>query len=202
MRCRSEQQSGQPWLENLHIAVHETDYTVPSILSILNDTHATTLISFINDPTPTYIATHTAILFACRQSTSCKRLIPSEWIGDSETYPLKPDFYATSREPFRQSLKEQREVEWTLFNTGWLADYFLPKEKTYMKPIPLEFPVDANGWRALVRGTGDEIQSWTCARDVARAVVELCKADQWVGEYTFLKCFLRDKLESLYYLKK
>ena len=78
-------------------------------------------------------------------------------------------------------LKEQKEVEWTLFNTGWLADYFLPKEHTYMKPVPLEFPVDANSWRAHVRGTGDEGQSWTCARDVARAVVELCKADEWVG---------------------
>lgn len=78
-------------------------------------------------------------------------------------------------------LKEQKEVEWTLFNIGWLADYFLPKEHTYMKPVPLEFPVDANGWRAHVRGTGDEGQSWTCARDVARAVVELCKANEWVG---------------------
>ena len=94
---------------------------------------------------------------------------------------MKPDYYATSREPFRQLLKEQKEVEWTLFNPGWLADYFLPKELTYMKPVPLEFPVDANGWRAHVRGTGDEGQSWTCARDVARAVVELCKADKWVG---------------------
>lgn len=51
-----------------------------------------------------------------------------------------------------------------------------------MKPVPLEFPVDANGWRALVRGTGDEMQSWTSARDVGRAVVQLCKADGWVGE--------------------
>ena len=83
-------------------------------------------------------------------------------------------------------LKEQEEVEWTLFNTGWLADYFVPKEYSYMKPVPLEFPVDANGWRANVRGTGDEGQSWTCARDVARAVVELCKADKWVSGW---KCF-------------
>ena len=83
-------------------------------------------------------------------------------------------------------LKEQEEVKWTLFNTGWLADYFVPKEYTYMKPIPLEFPVDANGWRAIVRGTGDEGQSWTCARDVARAVVELCKAEKWVSGW---KCF-------------
>jgi len=74
-------------------------------------------------------------------------------------------------------LKEQKEVEWTLFNSGWLADYFLPSRKTHMSPVPLEFPMDPNGWQARVRGTGDEVQSWTCARDVGRAVVELIKAD-------------------------
>lgn len=46
-----------------------------------------------------------------------------------------------------------------------------------MSPVPLEFPMDPNGWQARVRGTGDEVQSWTCARDVGRAVVELIKAD-------------------------
>ena len=153
-----------------------------SILSILNNTRASTLISFINDPTPNYVTTHAAILEACCQSATCKRLIPSEWIGDSKTYPLKPEYYATSREPFRQMLKEQTEVEWTLFNTGWLADYFLPRRKSHMKPVPLEFPMDPNGWRAHVRGTGHETQSWTCARDVGRAVVELLKADEWVSK--------------------
>lgn len=77
-------------------------------------------------------------------------------------------------------LKEQEEVEWTLFNMGWLADYFLPEGASYMPPIKDEFPVDVDGWKACVRGSGDEAQSWTCARDVARAVVELCRADKWV----------------------
>lgn len=49
-----------------------------------------------------------------------------------------------------------------------------------MKPIPNEFPIDPNGWAACVRGTGDEEQTWTCGRDVGKAVVELCKAKQWV----------------------
>ena len=78
-------------------------------------------------------------------------------------------------------LREQNQVEWTLFNIGWLADYFIPKELTYIKPAPRDFPIDANDYWAIVRGTGDERQSWTCARDVARAVVELCKASEWVS---------------------
>ena len=94
---------------------------------------------------------------------------------------MKPDFYATTREPFRQMLREQSEVEWTLFNPGWLADYFLPQKKTYISPIPDKFPVDPNGWRGCIRGTGDEMQSWTCGREIGTAVVELCKAEKWVS---------------------
>ncbi|KAL9130664.1 MAG: hypothetical protein Q9217_001191 [Psora testacea] len=167
------------WCASHNIPTHNTDYTVPSIVSILDNTQATTLISFINLATPAYVSVHTSLLQACQQSHSCKRLIPSEWIGDSETFPLKPNYYATTREPFRQTLKQQQEIEWTLFNPGWLADYFLPVGKSYMKPIPQEFPVDPEGWSACVRGTGEEVQSWTMGRDVGKAVVELCKAENW-----------------------
>ena len=55
---------------------------------------------------------------------------------------------------------------WTLLDSGWLADYFLPSLKTYMKPIPELFPVDPDQWSACVRGNGNEEQSWTSARDV------------------------------------
>ena len=60
-----------------------------------------------------------------------------------------------------------------------------------MVPIPEEFPVDANGWRACVRGSGDEVQSWTCGRDVGRAVVELCRVGEWVS---FAYMILRRRL--------
>lgn len=169
------------WCSARDIPVHSTDYTLKSLSAILNETCATTVISFINLANSRYIDVHAALLAACKESQSCKRLVPSEWIGDSETYPLKPNFYASTREPFRQMLRAQTEVEWTLINIGWLADYFLPKEKTYMRPIPDKFPVDPNSWQALVRGTGDEGQSWSCGRDVGKAVVELCSADAWVS---------------------
>ncbi len=78
-------------------------------------------------------------------------------------------------------LRAQTNVEWTLFNVGWLADYFLPAGKSFMAPIKGKFPIDVDGWSACIRGTGDEFQSWTAARDVGRAVVELCKAEKWVS---------------------
>jgi hypothetical protein len=61
-------------------------------------------------------------------------------------------------------------------------EYFLPAEKSYMKHIAGEFPIDHGTWTYTVRGTGDEPQSWTCGRDVARAVVELLSSEEdWVG---------------------
>ena len=62
-------------------------------------------------------------------------------------------------------------------------DYFLPSCKTHISPIPGKFPVDVERWQACVRGTGDETQSWTAARDVGRVVVELSRADSWVGSF-------------------
>lgn len=150
------------------------------MLSILDSSNATGLISFVNCPNDRYNEIHCAFLNACIKSRGCKRFIPSEWAGNVDDYPLLPSFYATSREPFRRILKESNGVEWTLFNGGWLMDYFLPQDRTYMPPIPDEFPVDPNNWRACIRGTGDELQAWTCAREIGKAVVELLAAAEWV----------------------
>ncbi len=71
-------------------------------------------------------------------------------------------------------------MEWTIFNNGWLMDYFLTEDKTYMPAIPDEFPIDPNNWKACIRGTGDQLQSFTSARDIAKALVMLLSAPEWV----------------------
>ena len=107
--------------------------------------------------------------------------MPSEYCGNIEAFPLRPRYYGSTREPFRQILREDAgDVEWTLLECGWFMDYFLPKEKSYMKPVPDEFPIDLDAWTVRIRGTGDEPQSWTLGREVGRAVVELCAAKEWV----------------------
>ena len=173
-------QAEHKWCAQRSIPVYPTDYTAESLKWIFNLAHATTVISFINLVGSGYVDVHANLLAACRQSDTCKRIIPSEWIGDSETFPSKPDYYAKSRGPFRQMLRSQEEVEWTLFNVGWIADYLLPEEKTYISPVPGKFPIDRKPWSACIRNTGDEPQSWTCGREIGKAVVELCKASSWV----------------------
>lgn len=89
-----------------------------------------------------------------------------------------------TRAPLRDILKATAapDLKWTLVNFGWFMDYFLPEEKSYMKRIPGEFPIDPVAWSYTVRGTGDETQGWTCGRDVARAVVALLGTDRdWVN---------------------
>jgi hypothetical protein len=69
-----------------------------------------------------------------------------------------------------------------LFNLGWFMDYFLPPSQSYMRYIEGEFPIDVASWTYTVRGTGEEPQSWTAARDVARALAELLASEkEWVS---------------------
>lgn len=160
-----------------------TDYSESSVLSVLEATGAKALISFLNFDNENNADFHLSLLSACHRSEFCKRFIPSEWAGNIDSLPHLPAFYNRTREPFRKELRSGKfpDVEWTLFNNGWLMDYFLPPNKTRVRPVPDFFPVDPSGWRAFIRGSGDEIQSWTCARDIAKAVVELlATADKWV----------------------
>jgi len=120
------------------------------------------------------------MLSACIQSNTCKRLIPSEWAGNIDDFPLLPGWYVDTRVPFRKSLEEAKGIQSTVVNCGWFMDYFLPKEKTRIAPEPDNMPVDPHTWKAMIRGSGDEPQSWTWSRDVGKAVVELLTADEWV----------------------
>jgi len=152
-----------------------------SVLRILNETNASTFISFNNSVGQTFVTLHSAFLEACRKSKNCKRFIPSEFAGNIDDFPLYPSFFRTSRVPFRKILEQEKDVEWTIFNNGWLMDYFLTEDKTYMPPIPNEFPIDPNNWKACIRGTGNQVQSFTSAQDIAKALIMLLSAPEWVS---------------------
>ncbi|KAL4819737.1 NAD(P)-binding protein [Aspergillus spinulosporus] len=168
--------------------IHPTDYSESSVVSILNSTGATALISLIRCPNSVFLPLHKTLIRACLASTTCKRFIPSEWAGNIEGFPDIPISYAKTRAPLRQYLQDldqqlekegsKSKLEWTLFNLGWFMDYFLPPSQSYMRYIKGEFPIDVASWTYTVRGTGEEPQSWTAARDVARALVELLASEK------------------------
>lgn len=169
------------FFEQRNIDVRTSDYSTESVLQILNETNAGTLISFNNSTDQTFVTLHCAFLDACRKSKNCKRFIPSEFAGNIDDFPLHPSFFRTSRVPFRKILEQEKDVEWTIFNNGWLMDYFLTEDKTYMPSIPNEFPIDPNNWKVCIRGTGDQVQSFTSARDIAKALILLLSAPEWVS---------------------
>ncbi|KAH8423698.1 uncharacterized protein LDX57_001455 [Aspergillus melleus] len=164
-----------------NLTYHQTDYTLPSLTTILTTTRATTLISTLNPPEHLYLPLHNSLLSACLASPLCKRLIPSDWAGNVESHPSSPRAYGRTRAPFREILAQTSGITYTSFNLGWFMDYFLPPEFSYMGFLEDEFPVDPRPevWRYVVRGSGEEEQCWTCARDVARAVVRLLGVEGW-----------------------
>ncbi len=61
-------------------------------------------------------------------------------------------------------LRAQKDVEWTLFDVGWLADYFLLAGKSFMVPIKDKFPIDMDGWSACVRGHWGRSRELDCCK--------------------------------------
>ncbi|KAL1959572.1 hypothetical protein VTO42DRAFT_1607 [Malbranchea cinnamomea] len=166
------------WFTRPDISLQVTDYTHSSILSILNASRAIACFCFIHSDDPTfYLGVHNALLSACAASDTCHLLVPSEYGGDITTFPELPRFYAPTHGEFRKILRAQNKVRWTLVNIGWFMDYFLPTEKSYMKPLPGVWPIDLARSKALILGTGEEKIGWTAARDVAKALVRLVEAE-------------------------
>lgn len=139
------------------------------------------LFSFLHSNDPSFYNTvHEAMLAACRESRTCKRFVPSEYGGNLRTHPLLPRFYEPTHAAFRNVLAAQHHVRWTLVNIGWFMDYFVPTERSYMKPLHPVWPVDIDKWQAVVLGTGEEKIAWTSARDVCKALVRLIEFEEWV----------------------
>lgn len=160
-----------------------TDYSVPSLVPGLEGCVA--LVSTILDYTSTFTDVHMRLIEACKQSSVCKRFIPSEYGGNLEDYPDQPGFYYRNHEPVRKVLREQNELEWTLVSTGWLIDYVVPQRYRYLKDVGEAFPVNLAENNIVIPGTGNEPLDVLAARDMAKAVALLLKAPKW-EEFTYI----------------
>lgn len=182
--------NNRPFLDALGVDVHILkEYSRESVLPILDSLPKTrVLISALSSDDPTtYTSLHEALLSACRDSKSCKRFIPSEFLGNTRDYGV-PRGPSRARSAFRPILTSQKDVTFTVVNLGWLADYFVQtpgSQKTYIRPFPQGWPIDLEKRTVRVIGTGDEPIGWTVTRDMAKAVVALIPHDDW-PEYTWV----------------
>ncbi|OAQ64930.1 NADH(P)-binding domain-containing protein [Pochonia chlamydosporia 170] len=160
-----------------------TDYSVPSLTNAILECDV--LISMILSYTKEFVDVHLNLIKACQASPRCKRFIPSEYGGDLETYPDLPHFYYLTRDPIRQVLREQKEIEWTLVSVGWLADYIVPKKNRYLTDAGEAFPIDITSKKVIIPGTGNDPVDLTAARDLARALALLVSHPSW-EPYTYI----------------
>ncbi|KAI8243011.1 hypothetical protein K4K55_009241 [Colletotrichum sp. SAR 10_96] len=168
----------------LGVTTHEIDeYSADSVLAVLEKVNATVLISTLHTDNPAlYTSLHKALLLACKASKTCKRFIPSEFLGNLRKFDNIPHGIARARRAFRSELLNESEIKWTLVNLGWLADYFVQQpdgSRSYISPFPQGWPINMEEGTVRVIGTGDEPVCWTAARDVAKAVVKLVSHDEW-----------------------
>ncbi|KAI8274850.1 hypothetical protein K4K60_009200 [Colletotrichum sp. SAR11_57] len=168
----------------LGVTTHEIDeYSADSVLAVLEKVNATVLISTLHTDDPAlYTSLHKALLLACKASKTCKRFIPSEFLGNLRKFDNIPRGIARARRAFRSKLLNESEIKWTLVNLGWLADYFVQQpdgSRSYISPFPQGWPINMEEGTVRVIGTGDEPVCWTAARDVAKAVVKLVSHDEW-----------------------
>ncbi|KAE8353386.1 hypothetical protein BDV28DRAFT_133229 [Aspergillus coremiiformis] len=154
-----------------------TDYTLPSLATALQDGEV--LISTIGDMTQSYVEVSRNLIQACQQSPTCKRFIPSEFVGDIETYPDQPGFYIRSREPIRKLLREQTDLEWTLVSVGWLCDYMVPVKNRYVKDVDPLCPLSLANGTMVIPGTGNEPVDFVWMRDIVKALAKLVIAPVW-----------------------
>ncbi|KAI1179734.1 hypothetical protein F4777DRAFT_531738 [Nemania sp. FL0916] len=178
-------QNHKPHLDGQGVTQAVTDYTLSSLRAPLADCHV--LISTIWDASSAYTDVHGTLIQACQESPNCKRFIPAEFSGDIETYPDQPGFYYATHEPIRNALRSQKDLEWTLVCLGWLTDYFIPVKNRHIKDIGECHPMNWEGDKIVIAGTGNEPVDFTWARDVARALASLVKAPAGSWEpYTFM----------------
>ena len=172
------------------ISFHKVDgYSRESIAPVLDSLNTRALISTLqSDKDEFYTSSHEAMLAACRESKTCKRLIPSDFLGNLRDYGMVPRGNHRVRNAFRSLLTKQSDIKWTVVNQGWLGDYFVQPpdgSRSYIQPFPKGWPIDLERKTVRIAGTGNEPIGWTAARDMAKAVVKLIPHDEW-PRYTFV----------------
>lgn len=163
-------------LETLGIEVRITDYSVPSLVAQFSDCDA--VISTLSGPSDFYIASHSAVLEACRQSPRCNRFLPSEWNVNIKDFPDQPMITWEAHETIRNSLRAQTEVKCTLVCQGWFMDYILPTHKRTIRDLGRAWPMDYGTKVFYLYGDGQQKVTLTSLLDTSRAVLHYIIQDE------------------------
>lgn len=159
------------------------EYSTATVVPVLDKYDTTALISTLQGPDPKwYTSVHETLLASCRESKATKRFISSDYMGNLRKLPGLPRGNSRARQAFRDTLANQKEIQWTLILQGWLGDYWVQdadNTRSYVRNFPNGWPINLEQTHIRVPGTGDEPIGWTATRDMAKAVVKLIGFDEW-----------------------
>lgn len=169
-------------------AQRETDYSLESLISVLNDSGVEALVSTIGDFENPAVATqlHLDMLEACRQSQRCKSYIPSEWTCDVQNYPEHPMFLAEANAKLHNKLKQADGIRWTIFCNSWFADYVVPSSNRILPDLGALWPTDRETKVVTIYGPGNQPFSVCSVRDAAKAVAALLSTSEPWEPYTYV----------------
>lgn len=168
------------------IEQRQTDYSIASLVSVLEDCDAlvSTIADFINPPAA--IKIHLDMLEACKQSSKCKSFIPSEWTSNVEDHPEQPMFLVEHNKTIHERLKQEENIRWTIICNSWFADYVVPQQQRYIRDIGALWPMDHEKKIFTIYGPGTQPVDLTFVRDIAKAVAVLLDSEEPWEPYTYL----------------
>ena len=170
----------------LSIEQRETDYSIESLLSVIEDREALiSTVSVYDDPSA-QIKAHLDMLEACKQSKLCKTYIPSEWTLNAEDYPEQPMYFAEANKKIHDRLKEEKDIRWTIICNSWFIEYILPQKQRHLRDIGEIWPMNYESKVFTIYGPGTQLVDFTSVRDVARAVGALLQYDGPWDHYTHI----------------
>ncbi|KAJ4146119.1 hypothetical protein NW754_001582 [Fusarium falciforme] len=174
-----------------------TDYSVSNLKKHLADCDA--VVSAITIHAPEFSSIHLALLKACKESPKCKRFLPSVWAGNYEEVNDQPLYAGEDLLPILEALRVQKDVYWTFFCQGWMADYILPSDQRHLADFGKRWVQNYDTKVFTLYGNGAQKVDFTSARDTTRAMTwrelwEFVKARE--PEYTLQKKSLAQSIKQ------
>jgi swainsonine biosynthesis oxidoreductase SwnR len=173
--------------DNITLPQRESDYTVESLLSVLEDREALISTAFDYNNMARTTELQLNMLEAVQRSATCKTFIPSEWTLNAEDYPEQPMLQAEHTATLHKALQSApKEVRWTIISNSWFADYILPASRRYLGDIGEAWPMDHATKTFTIYGPGTQIFDMVSVRDTAKAVAVLLDSKEPWEQYTYV----------------
>ncbi|KAI1370469.1 NAD(P)-binding protein [Hypoxylon crocopeplum] len=165
--------------KELGVRIVATDYKdVAALTKILEENKVHTVISALVMMPNAAGPLEPNLIRAADASKTTRRMVPSEYgfpqyKEDGDIFPSIPMKQASLR-----ALETSKDLEWTLFYTGYFMDYFgMPNFPSYLTPYVVLMDIPGN--TAAIPGGGNKLVTFTHTSDVGKFVAASLDLEKW-----------------------